>query len=335
MGLFGVLLVSWAMGMELTLGTPERFLVSPRTWLGDCAERHATLTVGPSFGLGLALRAASRSLPDARIPMRAWIIGSDRIEWETLRSAIDALGSVGIDGTAFMPAYGLAEATLAVTMTPPGAPIELLEADQAALLAGEVAQPNSGTSATLVGCGRPMPGVEVRIAGDAPVGEICVRSPSLATGYVDDADATAKRFVAGELRTGDRGVVRNDQLYVVGRDDDLLSIAGRNVHASELELLIGREQGVRTGACALVDLLDGERTRLVVMVEPEDGVTELPRLARNITRVVANACAARVDECVFVPRRTLPKTPSGKIQRFRCRELLAGGGMEPLARVPS
>jgi len=336
MGLFGCFLVSWALGVELTLGSPERFLVSPKTWMQDCVDRRATITAGPGFGLALALRAARRSLPSGHVPLRAWILGSDRIDWDTLTSAIGAFDELGIGESAFMPAYGLAEATLAVTMTPLGAPIKLFEADRGALFRGDLERPESSTSAaTLVGCGKPLPGVEVRIAGDSPVGEICVRSPCGATAYVGDPEKTAETFVGGELRTGDLGAMVDGELYVIGRDDDMLSIGGRNVHAGEIEALIGRETGAKSGSCALVDLIDGGQTRLVAMIEPEEGFDELSRLARRIERVVANAAAARIDECVFVPRRTLPKTPSGKIQRFRCRELLTSDETEPIARVHS
>jgi fatty-acyl-CoA synthase len=357
MGVFGGLLFSWVTGIQLTLGTPERFLTSPRTWAQDCVDFSATLTAGPNFAMKIAARAAEVSPPSGPLELRAWVIGSDRIEWPTLEAAVTALEPYGAKLSSLVPVYGLAEATLAVTLATPGEVPPTVGVDSTALLSGEVreAAPKAADATRMVSSGHALEGVEVRIDSEAPlgdglaapeesagntrteggsaVGEICVRSPSLALGYVSDASRTQERFRDGELRTGDLGFLAEGQLYVVGRADDMLSPGGRNIHASELEALFAREPGVRSGGCALVDVVEQDEERLVVLLETREGVTEFQDLAESIRRIAATRSGVRIEECVFLPRGMLPKTPSGKLQRFRCRQLARHDELPVLERV--
>jgi acyl-CoA synthetase (AMP-forming)/AMP-acid ligase II len=335
MGLFGALLMGWMRGMELRLGTPQRFLGNARTWMRDCAAWQATFTVTPNFGLRIAARAARRPEDIGTFPLRACIIGSDRIELSALEDAAAALSRYGLTFETLTPAYGLAEATLAVTTTSPAAAPHAIEVDAAALRAGEVREPADDAPTRLVSCGVPLEGVEVRIdgAGAAGVGEICVRSPCLASGYVAAPERTATTFRDGELRTGDLGFERDGELYVVGRKDDVITMGGRNVYASELETVLGNEDGVRRGNCVLLELLEGDRSRLVVLAEPDRERSDYDEIARRLRAVVAERSGLGTREVVFVGRDSLPKTASGKIQRYRARRLAGSPELDPVARV--
>ncbi len=116
MGLFGGFLTPLAGGGPLTLGSPLRFLQSPGTWLSDCAAAGATITMGPNFALSLVIRAARRRPPTGRLALRTWILGSDPIQAAVIEDAINIVDSLGASPTALTPAYGLAEATLTVSM---------------------------------------------------------------------------------------------------------------------------------------------------------------------------------------------------------------------------
>lgn len=333
MGLFGGLLIAWSAGTPLTLGTPLRFLRAPRTWLEDCAESGATVTVGPNFGLALSLRALRRATPAERLRLRTLILGSDQVEAALLADAAAALEPLGVPSSALTPAYGMAEATLAVTMTardadPSGVPIAL-----DALYAGAARPPAPGEHTTrITSCGPPMAGAEVRIDGPDDVGEIVVRSPALAQGYLGEPERTARTFRGGELHTGDLGFVRDGELYVIGRADDMLSIGGRNIHAGEVESRLCRDHAIRAGSCVLVDVHEGGRQRLVVLSEPAVEEFDFATTAHAMRRTAASATGVGINECIFVERGALPKSPSGKIQRFRCRALANGGG-PVLARI--
>jgi fatty-acyl-CoA synthase len=206
--------------------------------------------------------------------------------------------------------------------------------DAAALRAGEVRRSAAGDEGTIgiVSAGRPLRRVEIRILGDGDTGEIGLRSPSLATGYLGDRAATDERFVDGELRTRDLGFVLDGELFVLGRQDDMLSVTGRNVWARDVETAIGRIDGIRSGSCVLVDVHDETGTRLVLMAEPK-GTHDFDDLSRRCMEAAVEAAGVSVDECVMVRPGTLPKTPSGKIQRFRCREHAIADDLQVLARM--
>ncbi len=337
MGLFGSLLLAWVSGMRGWLGSPERFLQRPGTWFEDCAAVGAHLTMGPSFGLALAVRRARKSPPEGRIPLRAIILGGERIEWDTLLEADEVLGAAGLRLETMLPAYGLAEAALAVTMKRcDGAPPTVRHVDAPALYAGALRPAEAGTDGSLavVSCGPPVDGAAVRIDGDGPVGRICVRSASLTAGYLGDDALTRRSILDSELITNDLGFLDDGELHVIGRTDDVLTIGGRNVHARDAELSVERCEGVRTGCAALLELPEPSGARLLLAVEARGQLDGggVP-LAREMAAAAYRAVGLRVEECVFLAPGTMPKTPSGKIQRFRCRSLLQDGQEAIVERV--
>lgn len=343
MGLFGGLMLPWVMRAPFALGTPQRFLERPGSWLEDCASFGATVTIGPNFGLELAVRAAHAEMPREAAPLKACVLGGERIEWHTLMAASDLLGPFGMTRGSLKPAYGLAEATLAVSIPRLEDDVRALAVDPGALLAGRVVDAEDPASAArLVSVGRPLEGVSVRIdesggPGTTPlgegVGEIVISSPSLTSGYVDDPQRSSERLVDGELRSGDLGFFREGELHVVGRIDDMISVRGRNVFTAEVEERLDEVAGVRPGCVVLVDVVDAEGSRLVVVAEPARGAGELSQVASALARRASSAAELEIDECVFLQRGALPKTPSGKVQRFRCRATALDGGERVLARV--
>lgn len=335
-GLFCGLIAGWTWGMPARLSTPMRFLSSPRTWLDDCADHEATMAIGPNFGLGLVLRAARRYQPSKPLRIRSWILGSDPIDAQVIRDAIEILGPMGVPAEAFTPGYGMAEATLAVTTGAVDQPPRIHEVALDGLYRGEVRAPSGEAGqlvAPIVSCGPPLPGASARIDGPGDIGEIVVKSPSLALGYLNDPRRTARTFVDGELRTGDLGFIQDGEVYVIGRQDDVISVNGRNIHATELESRLGRDERIRSGSCILVDVNENGRRRLMVLSEPAEDDVDFVDTARSMRKLVASTAGIGIDECVFLPRGSLPKSPSGKVQRFRCRELAVGGDGPELSRV--
>jgi fatty-acyl-CoA synthase len=336
MGVFGSLLTSWWSGVEMYLSTPERFMFSPGTWFSDMATVGGTMTVGTNTALYLAARAASRSAAMAKgLRVRVCIVGAERVEVETLRYVTDTLGRFGFRDNAFMPAYGLAEATLAVTATRAGEAPRSLSVDAVALADGDIVdvEPDDPVATGIVGAGTPCEGVELTGVADGLLAEIGVRSPSLALGYHGDERQTRDRFRDGVLLTSDLGFLRDGHLYPVGRADDVISVAGRKVYAREIENAIEGIDGVRRGCSTLISRKDGARTRLTLIIEPRNSRVDYRALAESAGAVAMAKGAVALDECVFLGRNDLPKTPTGKIQRHRCRHLLESGGFDPLATV--
>lgn len=333
MGIFGTLLTPWVNDWPLYLSTPERFMMAPRTWFGDLAEFGGTMTAGTNTALHLGSRIGRSSRLAGGLDVRACIIGAERVTADTLRLAVETFGPYGFRPESLMPAYGLAEATLAVTATPVEEAPRHLTVDSIALADGILHEvdPAAESATAVVGAGVPCAGVEISGAPADRLGEIMVRSPALAAGYFEDPVRTAERFVDGQVRTADLGFVRDGHLYPVGRLDDVISVSGRKVYAREVEHAVDRLAGVRRGCTTLV-CADGSR-KLIMFVEVNRKLADYQPLAEEIASVAMAKAAVAVDECVFIARNSLPKTPSGKIQRHRCRQLLATGRLSPLATV--
>jgi fatty-acyl-CoA synthase len=335
MGLFGGLLLSWVTGGCLALSTPERFLRRPETWLDDAADFEATLTGAPAFGLALATRKARTRKPKGRCPLRTMVLGGERIELETLQAAHEVLGPFGVTRETLTPAYGLAESTVAVTIKrideTPGA----LWIDRERAYRGELSRscPRASGSSAVVSCGPPVAGASVWLEQE-PIGRIRFRSATLADGYIDDPRRTSSRFRGGEFHTEDLAFLHEGELYVLGRTDDVIVFAGRNVHARDIEREIELHDGVRFGCSALIEGGVNGRPQLVLVAEPaHSSEPELGKLAEQLARIAFSAGGLHVSECAFVEPGTLPKTPSGKVQRYRCRALLEGDGSTLLERV--
>jgi fatty-acyl-CoA synthase len=321
MGLFGCDLLAWTTGMRGLRSAPERFIAAPRTWIEDCAMVGATVTAAPPFALNVLAKAAGQT--SSPLSVRTWLIGADQIDWASLTRAIDALAPLGVTMDAITPAYGLAEATLAVTLGDLKRAPHTLHVDEAALLSGDLETVAAETpgSLALVSAGWPIRDVRVRTE-PAGLGEIRVRTPSLADGYHRNDEASAESFVDGELLTSDLGVMSDGELYVVGRTDDMILIGGRSIHAREVEARLARHSGIRPGNCALIALGDGSGS-IAIVAEVDGSQADASELAATLRRSALELAGIPVRECLFVPKGQFPKTPSGKVQRFRCRALLA------------
>lgn len=337
MGVFGSLLYSWAFDYDMVLSTPERFALAPRSWFRDMSEFGATMTGGTSTALHLATRAQGRQVLPRKLELRVCVVGAERVDWDTVAAATEVFRPSGLSPAAFMPAYGMAEATLAVSATPADAVASMSAFDPAYLAEGvvvPVAMEAPG-AARLVSNGPPLAGVEVTGVRPGEVGELLVSSPSLATGYYGDAERTAERFRDGRLHTGDLGFVHDGEVFLVGRADDVISVGGRTVYTGEIESAIESLGPIRKGSSALVDVPRDGLSRLVLLLEPARKNDDFALIADRAAAIAREKAGIALSECVFVERGFMPRTPSGKIQRFRCRTLLGGDGdeLKTIARV--
>lgn len=323
MGLFGCLLMSYWTGIQLVIGSPQRFLRNPMTWLQDCAHARATMTAAPNFALEVVARLGRRRTPPP-FRLRVCVVGGDRVEASTLARLNATLGDERFPKRCFTPAYGLAEAVLAVTVTPVSEAPRIKSVDARALQEGIVVPVPSDAdgSALITSAGAPIRDTKV-VAGDVSrVSEIRVSSPALATSYLGQERLSRRVFTSDGLKTGDLGFVDQDEVFVAGRIDDMLCVAGRNVFARDVEAELANAPGLRAGCSALVDSREGQRTQLVLLTESADTSLGLDGIARRAARLARESAGVSINVCCFLPRGTMPKTPSGKIQRFRCRELV-------------
>jgi fatty-acyl-CoA synthase len=323
MGLVGVLLTGWAMGgaryagsSDITLARPESFLLAPSSWMRACGDLRATATAAPAFALRMAAR---RPLPAGTdlSSLRVLVTGAEPVEPAALRRFTEQAHPARLDPRAICPAYGLAEVGVAATLVPAGALWSSVTVDTEALADGRWEPSPAGTE--FAGAGTPLSGTEIRIAGEpGRPGEILVRSRSVMDGYLNDGAGT---FADGWLRTGDIGYVDGD-LYVLGRRDDVIIVRGANLYPAFME-------------AALSDALDG-RLRLPTVVpwqgsyavvaeggRPTGGTgTDVGHSVRAILARTFGVAPARI---AVVRAGTLPRTPSGKVQRHAVRQRMTAG----------
>ncbi len=335
MGLIGLALYAicsvnppWSTPTDLVLLSPEDFLTDPARWMRACTDYRATSTTSPPF----ALRLASRSLRSAGSfdlsSLRSFVVGSEPVPAEGLREFETVAREVGLAPHALCPGYGMAEAALAVAIDPTTSPWSSARVDTDALAAGEWNEVTGGGT-ELVSCGPPVLNTEVRTTGATALGELEIRSPSLLDRYV--GDGTSPLNADGWLHTADLAYLRDGHVFIAGRTDDVLMVAGRNIDARALDALVEAHPACRPGNAACVP--DGSG-RYVVVVEPRSTAAsqdELRAGAREIRGSLTRRFAAGPSAVVFIERGTLPKTPSGKVRRNHLHALWAEGKLHEVA----
>ncbi|MEU7754871.1 AMP-binding protein [Micromonospora sp. NPDC049171] len=323
MGIFGCLLYTFGFDSDIWLSSPERLFSSPRSWFRDLAEHGITMTAGTSTGLHLATRAQGRHPLSKQLALRVCVLGAERVDHAVLAAAVATFGSSGLRMEHFMPAYGLAEATLAVTACDHREKPRTIVLDAVELADGRIVETSAEHehATVVVSVGRPCTGVTVETAAPGRLAEIIVRSPSLAEGYHNDPERTARVFTGGRLRTGDLGFLADGELYMVGRTDDMLSVGGRKVYARELEATVESLGTVREGCSVVLDE-PGVSPGLVLLAELKRTSSDAGLVAAEAAAAIRVKCGIALTRCLFVNRNGLPRTPSGKIQRFQTRWLL-------------
>jgi acyl-CoA synthetase (AMP-forming)/AMP-acid ligase II len=311
MGLIGCAFTPSSMGADLWLLPPD--LKNPRTWLELVTKVRATFTVSPDFGFRNCVRNIGDVSGIDLSSVKQAMSGAEPVRVSTIEAFEKKFGVQNL----ITPAYGLAEATLAVAIWPRRTPLR------------------PDPSGRFLSVGQPCRGVSVRIVDEAgPVapgieGEICVKSPGVMQGYYNNPDAT-RRVVSpdGWLRTGDLGFVdREGYLFVTGRLKDLIIVGGENIVPVDVEEIVDYVPGVRYSAAVGID---SERTgsqRLHVVAEVREGAGDteaLSALVREIVQRVHQGRGHRPARVLLVRPGTIPKTSSGKIQRSRLAQMIAG-----------
>lgn len=336
MGLIGTCLNAITMGIPLVVLSPRTFLREPGLWLSAISEHKGTHTAAPNFAYGLCVKR----LPEERVKsldlssMRTFICGAEPVVPKTMERFIEHFASANLHAGAMAPAYGLAEATLAVTFTPYARGMTVDEVDPAKLAVDRIAGlPNGSGTQRVPSCGVAMPGLAVRIADENGrvlperyVGEVQVRGPSVTPGYIHDPEATARaRTPDGWLRTGDLGYLADGELHPCGREKDVIIIHGRNYHAHDLEAIASELPEVRTGNVVAFGVPGrGEGEELVLVAESKT-VDDVDRIAKEIRGRIAEAMRLTPGDVRVVPPGTLPKTSSGKLKRSETKTLYIAG----------
>ncbi|WP_428375134.1 fatty acyl-AMP ligase [Lichenicoccus sp.] len=349
MGLVGFLLSPLAGQVTVDLLATQDFVRRPQLWLSLISTGRATISYSPSFGYELCTRR-ERAINKSELDLASWRIagiGGDMIRPASLSGFARTFASCGYRAEAFLPSYGMAEATLAISFAPVGRGIETDTVDLDRLEQDGVARAPDGPDArarTLVLCGTALPDheIEIRTAdgvvlGDRRVGRIFARGASMMQGY-DRRPAETQAILSadGWLETGDLGYRLGETLVLTGRAKDLIIINGRNIWPQDLEWSIEHSvPDVRTGDVAAFSVeLDGQEI-LVVAVEARGvaGPAHSQRLALAVSDAV-RSCHGLDSRIVLVAPGSLPYTSSGKLSRSSVRQRYLADRL-PAVAVPA
>ena len=354
-GLVGNLVFPILAGGQVTYMDPSDFLRRPLRWIEQVAATRATVSCAPDFAYDAAAQAAEADPGRRRLDLSGWriaMMGAEPVRPATARRFAEAFAPDGFSETALYPTYGLAEATLIVTGGAPGAAPVFRTLDRAALEQGRALDAEPGeASRTITGVGTGLGAGEVRVVDPDTgrtcrpdrVGEVWVRGPSVAAGYLGRAEDTAETFAAspdGEeggarafLRTGDLGLLSPDgELFICGRLKDVVIKAGANHFAEDLEASAMRAHAGLRPHCGAAFGIEADGAERLVLVH-ELGYGPKPPfkdVVGAIQRTLSIEQGIFADAVCLLAPGTLEKTSSGKIRRRATRASYLACDLAPL-----
>ena len=334
MGLVGMMMAPMASQVSVDYLATRDFAVRPLQWLKLISRNRSTVAFSQPFGLKLCtLRVRESDLEDLDLSCwRAAGVGAEMIRPETLRNFAEKFASAGFNASAFLPCYGLAESTLAVTFSKIGEGFKSLQIDAAMLVERKMAvrlQADGRKFNEFVNCGRAIPGHTVKVIddegqelSDLKLGSVLVSGGSIMTGYFNNPEDTQRTLQPGPwLDTGDLGFLFEGDLFVTGRRIDVIIVNGRNIRAQDIEELAEQQPEVRAREASAFGVTDANDSTTIVLVI-ECRLTSVPDRQSLINRLQRMVYMAFGVNCLveLVPPHTLPRTSSGKLSRFAARQ---------------
>ena len=347
MGLVGCFLTTLTSQVSTDLIPTDEFVRRPLTWLKLISDNKGTsISYSPTFGYEVTTRRAPSDVAE-KYDLSRWRVagnGGDMIRPDVMQAFIDTFGPAGFQPGAFVPSYGLAEATLAISFMPVGQGIVTDLVDER-MLSGDRSSATRDPDQpvryrAIVNCGKPLPDhvIEIRDEDDAvlperAIGRVLVKGASIMKGYFRDPEATdACLSKDGWLDTGDMGYLLDGSLYIIGRAKDLIIINGKNHWPQDIEWAVEQLPGLKSGDIAAFGVTEAngeERPAVLVQCRVSDPAERM-RLHEEIRAKVRQITGMN---CIveLVPPRCLPRTSSGKLSRSKARQLYLSGEIVPLS----
>jgi acyl-CoA synthetase (AMP-forming)/AMP-acid ligase II/aryl carrier-like protein len=347
MGLIGFHLVMFHNRVEMHLMPTELFVRRPLLWLSIASEQRATILCSPNFGYRHYLKVLSDRSPGNLdlSSVRLIFNGAEPISLELCEEFMARLEGLGLRRNAMYPVYGLAEASLAVSFPPAGRAWRTLWLNRHKLGVGDAAEvlaPPGRDAIAFLSVGTPIPGCELRIAGNddaalpgGRIGHILIRGANVTGGYFEEPALNAATFTAdGWLRTGDLGLLADGELYITGRAKEIIFVNGQNYYPHDLENIAIRAPGMELGKVVVAGVRPpgAETDQLTVFALHRGEAAEFAATAAAISRLINEQAGLEVAQ--VVPVKRIPKTTSGKIQRHLLeQQFIAGEFAAELAEV--
>ena len=349
MGLIGAWLTLLLFGVPLAVMSPLAFLTRPERWLKAFQKHGGTVTAAPNFAYELCVRKiADKDIEGLDLSAwRAALNGAEPVNPETLERFAGRFARYGFRRQAQLPVYGLAEASLAVTVPPlnRGPLVDRIEREVFTSQGRAVpARADDSTAIAFVSSGKPLPRHEVRSVDasgeelpDRREGFLWFRGPSATSGYYRNAAATEKLYPLGLpandgeygwVNSGDRAYRADGEIYVTGRVKDIIIKGGRNLYPHEVEELAARADGIRKGcivAFGLKDEVAGTEKLVVVAETRERDAARRASITAAVTEQVSQGLGLPPDRVELIPSGCIPKTSSGKLRREETKQLYLAG----------
>ncbi|MGC1313391.1 MAG: AMP-binding protein, partial [Candidatus Acidiferrum sp.] len=349
MGLIGAWLTLLHFGIPLAVMSPLAFLTRPERWLKAFQKFGGTISAAPNFAYELCVRKiADKDIEGLDLSgWRAALNGAEPVNPETLERFAKRFAPYGFRSEAQLPVYGLAEASLAVTVPPlnRGPLIDRIERDVFTSEGRAVpARADDATAIAFVSSGSPLPRHEVRIVDangkevdERTEGFLWFRGPSATSGYFQNAKATEELLPLGPaasdgeyawVNSGDRAYRADGEIFVTGRVKDIIIKGGRNLYPHEIEELAARAEGIRKGcvvAFGLTDETSGTERLIVVAESRERAAPQRAAIAAAVTEKVSQGLGLPPDRVELIPPGSIPKTSSGKLRREETKQLYVAG----------
>ncbi len=328
MGLIGYHLSVMAAGANHAVMDTNLFVRRPLMWMSKANELRATQLCSPNFGYKHFLKLFERKgLPDLDLSCVKLILnGAEPISWELCEAFLAALGPHGLKRTAMFPVYGLAEATVGVSVPEPGGEYSRITVHRHSLKIGEpfeYAEAGDADAVSFVKVGKAIRDVEIRIAGDDDsvldgnrIGHIQLRGGSVTERIYGDEEATAGLFTDdGWLRTGDCGVFVDTQLVITGRQKDIIIVNGQNYYPHDIEEIAAGLDELDLNKIVVVGATptESQTEELLAFIIHRGDLAAFVELADKVRAIVGEHTGLEVDHVIPVQR--IPKTTSGKVQR--------------------
>lgn len=349
MGLIGAWLGSLYYGVPLTVMSPLSFLTHPERWLWAIHYHRATLTAGPNFAYELCVSKIDDSAIEGLdlSSLRLAFNGAEAVYPKTLRNFIRRFGPYGLRTESIYPVYGLAESSVALTFPPLNRQVRIDKISRTRFNKEQKATPcqaNEKNCIEFVSCGMPLPGHEVKIvtpdgkeAPERVIGKLYFRGPSAMQGYYRNQKSTNAIKHEGWWESGDLAYKVDGEIFITGRQKDIIVKAGRNLYPQEIEEIAGLVPGIRRGcvvAFGVTNAKTGTEQLVVVAETRERRLSVQDQHVNEIIEAVTSAVGEPPDRVIIVPPKTIPKTSSGKLQRSATKELFLQGKLSKRSTPP-
>ena len=335
MGLIGTWLGSLYYGIPVVILSPLTFLTHPEKWLWAIHYHQATITASPNFGYELCLsKIPDRALEGLDLnSLRAGFNGAETVYASTIRNFTKRFENYGLKPNTIQPVYGLAENSVALTIPTIEQPVKIEKVKRHIFDSQQIAQladKHEKDFHEFPSCGKPLPEHEIRIVDednnllpDRKVGRLQFKGPSAMQEYYHNPEATAKVIHNGWFDTGDYAYIANGELFVTGREKDIIIKAGRNLYPAEIEEIAGEVSGIRKGCVVAFGAHEhGKGTEQFVIIAESHSKDEAEKIkiSDNIVEQVATVMGIPPDIVIIAEPGTVLKTSSGKLRRSATKD---------------